>query len=371
MQEVILTRRVCNDGFTRFYIKYKPALDIPNQKPLDVEALDLKLYTHPKYPFQETANRQIAEIAEKVYAARMVMVARRQYAFRMTDNRNVDFLLYFEENGDYRGSKYTGARKAFSSFMGGTCKIKDISISLLEKYKKYLSTYISPQKKKKISHNTACSYFAILLSILRLAYKDNLLNKDYSILVSKIKWDHEIKRDYLSEDEIRRIEETDFPIAPQVRLAALLSIQTGLRRSDILNLKWSNIKSDTASGLCIDIKVHKTGSRLILPLSEKARMILIECGMNNPHSDKIFPNLTDSILNKRISQLIKKAGICKHITFHCFRHTFAMMLLNKGADIYRISKLLGHAQINNTAVYAKLSTADLKKCISEMLDDED
>ena len=89
MQEVILCRRVCNDGFTRFYIEYKPALDIPDRKTLKTESLDLNLYTNPKYPFQETANRQIEEIAEKIYAARMVMVARRQYTYRMTDTRNV------------------------------------------------------------------------------------------------------------------------------------------------------------------------------------------------------------------------------------------------------------------------------------------
>lgn len=256
MQEVKLTKRVGSNSFTRFYIEYNPALEIPEHKPIKEEALDLRLFTKPKYPFQETANKQIEELAQKVYAARMAMVAIREYRYQIKDPGNMDFLQYFEDNGDYRGFKYVGARKAFTSFLKGKCRIKDINIPMFDKYKKFLATYVSPKKKKIICHNTACAYFSILLSILRIAYKDGLIGKDYSVLVSKMTWDHEIKKDYLSEEEITKIENTEFPEETKVRLAALLSIHTGLRCSDILNLKWKDIKEDQSFGKFIDIKVH-------------------------------------------------------------------------------------------------------------------
>lgn len=369
MQEIKLVKRAGSDGFIRFYIKYNPPLEIPEQKPMKEEALNLKLFSNPKYPFQETTNKQIEELAQKVYAARMEMIARREYRFQLQEPSNMDFLQYFEDNGDYRGCKYVGARKAFSSFVGGKCRIKDINVPMFDKYKKFLATYTSSKKKKIISHNTACAYFSTLLSMLHLAYKDGLIKKDYSVLVNRMTWDHEIKKDYLSEEEITKIENTEFPEKNEVRLAALLSIYTGLRRSDILNLKWKDIKKDQSSGLFIDINVHKTGSRLLLPLSKKSVDVLNECGMDNPSSEKVFNTITETILNNKIQRLIKKSGINKHITFHCFRHTFAMTLLNRGADIYTISKLLGHAQINNTTVYAKLNVNDLKQRISELMDD--
>ena len=71
--------------------------------------------------------------------------------------------------------------------------------------------------------------------------------------------------------------------------------------------------------------------------------------------EAVFSTLPcEDTCNVQIKQWVKEAGITKHVTYHVSRHTFATMLLTLGADLYTVSKLLGHSQIKNTQVYAEI-----------------
>jgi len=76
--------------------------------------------------------------------------------------------------------------------------------------------------------------------------------------------------------------------------------------------------------------------------------------------------ITESILVTHVDRWISKAKIRKHITFHCFRHTFAMHLFDKGVDIYTIAALLGHRQVSSTQNYAKMSSKKMIEAIVKM-----
>ncbi len=69
--------------------------------------------------------------------------------------------------------------------------------------------------------------------------------------------------------------------------------------------------------------------------------------------DYVFGSVPHSY-NDYIAAWAKAAGITKHITHHTSRHTFATMMLTLGADLYTTSKLLGHADVKMTQVYAKI-----------------
>ena len=60
------------------------------------------------------------------------------------------------------------------------------------------------------------------------------------------------------------------------------------------------------------------------------------------------------MLYKDLPKWISDAGITKHITFHCFRHTYATLQIAAGSDIYTVSKMLNHSNVQTTQIYAEL-----------------
>lgn len=103
--------------------------------------------------------------------------------------------------------------------------------------------------------------------------------------------------------------------------------------------------------------MQKTQKLINLPLSKEALDCLTP--KDNPDEPIFTLPAGASNIERNISVWMDNAKITKHITYHCSRHTFATMMLTLGADIYTVSKLLGHANVNTTSIYAKI--VDQKK----------
>lgn len=116
-----------------------------------------------------------------------------------------------------------------------------------------------------------------------------------------------------------------------------------------MGLKWEHIEIAPDQGYCIRIKTQKTETEATLPISMEAYEL---CG--EPDEGKVFKGLQRSVTNDPLRKWIKDAGITKHITFHCFRHTYAVLQLSMGTDIYTVSKMLTHKNVSTTQIYADL-----------------
>ena len=86
-----------------------------------------------------------------------------------------------------------------------------------------------------------------------------------------------------------------------------------------------------------------------LPISYEAYEL---CGM--PDTGKVFKGLKRSMINYPLKNWLKKAGITKPITFHGFRHSYAVIQISLGTDIYTVSKMLTHKNVSTTQIYADL-----------------
>lgn len=158
----------------------------------------------------------------------------------------------------------------------------------------------------------------------------------------------DVKKEYLTLDEVKQLAATPCDI-PVLKAASLFACMTGLRISDILKLQWEDFEIAPDQGYCLRIRTQKTQTEATLPISNEAYEL---CG--TPGTGKVFKGLQRSMTQHPLKKWIKKAGINKHISFHCFRHSYAVIQISLGTDIYTVSKMLTHKNVSTTQIYADL-----------------
>lgn len=362
MSRVSIRYKEKTNGMKSVYLQFYPGIRDSKGEIVKYEFLNLEVYSNPKTKTQRLFNKTIEEISESIRCQRYIQIVKRDYNFLGKDNLEGDFLEYFHRNADFHGPKFEAARLHFEEFCGHSCKFKDLSPSLCEKYRFYiLHDKHLANCDKSIKHNTASSYFNVFLNIVKLAFKDNIIPDDYTKDVRPIKWNHDINKDYLTVEEIQLLEQMKYDKHPQLPQACLFSIYTGLRRSDILDLKWEHFVR-RGNHVYIEKKIVKTEMFVRLPLSRDALRIIGK----RKKEGTVFTELTISILNIHVKRWLELANIRKHITFHCFRHTYAMMLTEKGISTNIISSLLCHKKLSSTQVYSKVTTQMVERTIEQI-----
>ena len=362
MSRVSIRYKEKTNGMKSVYLQFYPGIRNTKGEIVKYEFLNLEVYSNPKTKEQRLFNKTIEEISESIRCQRYIQIVKRDYNFLGKDNLDGDFLEYFHRNADFHGPKFEAARLHFEEFCGHSCKFKDLSPSLCEKYRFYiLHDKHLANCDKSIKHNTASSYFNVFLNIVKLAFKDNIIPDDYTKEVRPIKWNHDINKDYLTVEEIQLLEHMKYDKHPQLPQACLFSIYTGLRRSDILDLKWEHFVR-RGNHVYIEKKIVKTEMFVRLPLSRDALRIIGK----RKKEGTVFTELTISILNIHVKRWLELANIRKHITFHCFRHTYAMMLTEKGISTNIISSLLCHKKLSSTQVYSKVTTQMVERTIEQI-----
>ena len=206
---------------------------------------------------------------------------------------------------------------------------------------------------KQITAASARAYYLVFVSALNEAVHKKLLPANPAMYLNNedkkpIKAVRSM-RTYLTIDEVRRLIAADCK-REQVKRAFLFACFTGLRISDVRNLTWADIKEKNGSKY-VSIIIQKTRQPIVLKLNEDALRWMPQ----GQGKGQVFA-LPDNhgTLNRNLKMWAKAAGIDKDLCFHMSRHTFATMALTLGADLYTVSKLLGHQDISVTQVYAEI-----------------
>ena len=333
----------------------------------------LKLYLIPERTREDRVkNEATLALAKAIQSKRIVEVQNDAHGFQNTNKSRVNLLDYLENIG--KQSAEQGSRnyartvlntvRALRLFRGDYIAFRDVDKEFLSEFTDYLrqmpkaSKYGVLKAGGRLSNNSVVSYYGTLRTAINRAYKEGIITvnptKEFDF-ASKVRQEPS-RREYLTIDELKTLINTECR-HEIVKRTFLFSCLCGLRVSDIRKLRWCDLQR-SGGRVRIEITMQKTKEPLYLPISDEALKWLPERGEAND-SDFIFPLTHEGTVNDTLQHWAKVAGITKHISFHVARHTHATMMLTLGADLYTVSKLLGHKNIATTQIYAKI--VDKKK----------
>ena len=247
--------------------------------------------------------------------------------------------------------------------------------AFLYKYETYM------RKDLNNKTNTCVNSFKFISQMFKKAYNHDLIDHSVNPFNKfKIK-EEKTRREYLTEDELILIDKYQHTPGTKVNLHkdmfVFASYAGGVRVSDMLQLKWKDF-----DGVSLNITMKKTGGQISIKVPTRALEII---NSYRPETDApnsfVFPNLpadinmndpkevdtalsrSTALINKNLNIIAEKSNLNKHISFHISRHTWATRALRKGISIDKVSKLMGHSQIKETQIYAKIVNEELDKAM--------
>lgn len=341
---------------------------------------DIKNAIKPSHPnstrFNSFLTNKLAELQDQIYEYETKEKSLNTAALKhkIMGKDPVDFMAFADEVlAKYLSAGQIGTHdknksiiKKLTTYQNGKrLDFQDITVRFLVKYEKCL--------REKIGNhpNTINNSMKFFRKVYNQAVRQELIEPRKNPFDSYEMKNHKTSKAYLTEKELELFEKADLPDTPKIDIHKDMFVfacyAAGLRVSDVLRLEWKSF-----DGVYLHVHIKKTGSQISIKCPTKV-LEIIEYYKKEKKSDRfIFPILPDdldfkdlaftdrkistatALINKNLKIIAKKAKINKNISFHVSRHTWATRALTKGMTIDKVSRLMGHSNIKETQVYAKI-----------------
>jgi integrase len=324
----------------------------------------LKLYPHqdPKTAAEKKENKEIDTLSEQILSIRKAEYFQGKFDIKNTAKSKKLFLAFFIEKTEEKidspknYGNWTATLIHLKRCISANLTFDEVDEEFVKRIRLYFEKVAKTKSDLPLSLNSKYSYFNKFKAALRAAFDEGYISINYASKVKSFE-QAESQREYLTFQELQQLAQTDCKYEVLKR-AFIFSCLTGLRWSDINTLVWSEVR-DEGDISRVNFRQEKTDGVEYLYISDQARELL---HIRQFPIDRVFVGLKYSaVYNNEIVRWCNRAGISKHITFHSARHTNAVLLLENGADIYTVSKRLGHREIRTTAIYAKIVDQKMKE----------
>lgn len=365
-----LGAKVLSDGreslFLDFYLGFEMAISSKSGKEYKKvnnkrEFLKLYLWQAPRTPLERQQNKETMELAKKIRFERGQQLLESTEGYRLKKDRDINFLDYFQSYID----KYTKkdirmvdiALKRFKDFLNDTTeynkyakKIKpeQITKDMVEAFTEYLQSRSVGEGAKSI--------YARFKKVIKYAIEHDAMLKNPCMGITIKADDQQLRKEILSPEEIQQLIDTHYEHEnPNIRRAFIFCLYCGLRYCDVKDLTFANV--DFSNKLLKfeqnKTKGHSASSGVVIDLRDDVLTLIGKPSSPDKRDEPIFPLPSYEMCLKALKRWVKRAGINKHISWHCARHSFAVNLLNNKVNIKTLASLLGHSGLKHTEKYTR------------------
>ena len=325
------------------------------------EFLKLYLWQAPRTPMERQNNKETLELAKKIRFERGQQLLEDVEGYRLKKNREINFLDYFQSYIEkYTKKDYSMVEVAlhrFKDFLNETpeynkfakkIKPEQITKDMVEAYTEYLQSRSVGEGAKSI--------YARFKKVVKYAIEHDVMIKNPCMgVVIKVD-EQQLKKDVLSLEEIQLLVKTHYENEnPNIRRAFVFCLYSGLRFCDVKDLTFANV--DYSNKLLKfeqnKTKGHSASSGVVIPLNDDLLRLIGNPETPNDRDENIFKLPTYESCSKSLKRWVKRSGINKKISWHCARHSFAVNILNNGANIKTVASLLGHSGLKHTEKYTR------------------
>lgn len=376
-----LSAKKLSDGRMSLYLEYyggyrfeaDPATGNETMKLIrSKKYLNLYIYENPRSIEERQHNKDVFEVAKQIRYESEQEYRQRETGHRIPKKNETNFLKYFEDyidnytKKDLRNLKLSYRR--FVDFLNDTPKYRRYANNIRPAQidRDMILSFVDYLQKRSYGEG-ANTLYKRFKKVVKYATEHDVFMKNPCAGIS-IKTDQNaIKKDILSLDEIRTLVNTPFQGNQNIKRAFTFSLYTGLRWCDVRELTFGNVDYSNMVLKFTQVKTegHSGHADVIMPLTQNTLAIIGEKGERD---EKIFKLPSYELCSRYVKMWVERAGIPKHISWHCARHSFAVNVLSGGADIETVSALLGHSSIAMTAKYLH-AVPELKRKAVDILPD--
>lgn len=370
-----LLGNVLADGRVSLYLRYNYGSGNDGEGNTKVdrvkEFLKLYLVNNPRTPLERQQNKDTFALAQEIKKDRGRQFLEDKEGYKIKQN-GINLFVYFanfiNQSGVADKHVLEGALKNFQDFIGeeypqfaNRIEPKNLNREMMERFAHYIEDVHTGEGIR--------TYWQRFKRLVNYAVEKGVIKKSPCLRIKVMNTNDILGKDILSREELQQLFATHYPKESEtIRRAFALTCFTGIRHCDIATLTYGNI--DYANRLMTfrqsKVQHDSSVSGVPIPLNDTLLAIIGEKPEGARDNDLIFNLPSIEASNKALRHWTKRAGIDKHITWHCGRHSFATNLLSNGANIKVVSELLGHSSLKFTQKYVRALDDQKKAAINSL-----